>query len=116
MREREQPGYRERPMNSTTRGLVVALVVLVGVALAFSVLMGGMMGPGMMGPGIMPRGNGPWGWTWGLGMGVGGLAMLAFLGGPDRRRPADRTNPGRWPGTPVARLAARHPQAALCGW
>ena len=67
-------------MNNTTRGLAVALVVLIVAVLAFSVLMGGMMGPGMMGPGMMERGNVPWGWTWGLGMGVGGLAMLAFWG------------------------------------
>ena len=33
------------------------------------------MGPGMMGHGNMPRR-----WNWGLGMGVGGLAMVAFWG------------------------------------
>ena len=61
-------------MDSTARGLLIALVVLVLIALGFSVLMGGMMGPGMMGPSGV-RG----GWGWGLGMGVGGLAMLAYL-------------------------------------
>jgi putative membrane protein len=67
-------------MQNTIRTLVIALAVLVVALLAFSMLMGGMMGPGMMtfgttGPGLMARG-----WTWGLGMGVGGLAMLAFWG------------------------------------
>ena len=68
-------------MNSTTRGLVVALVVLVVAGLTFSMLMGGMMGPGMIGPPMIgPAGGVRWGWTWGLGMGVGGLAMLMFWG------------------------------------
>ena len=48
-------------MNSATRGLAVALVILVVAALAFSVLMGGMMGPGMMGLGMVERLNEPWG-------------------------------------------------------
>jgi putative membrane protein len=49
--------------------------------------MGGMMGYGVIGPGMMglgyagqggiPAGNG---WLWGLGMGLGGLMMLAFWG------------------------------------
>lgn len=42
------------------------------VALALSSTMGGMMGPGMMG-----RGGG---WMWGVGMWLGGLAMLVFWG------------------------------------
>ena len=62
-------------MNSTSRGLLIALIVLVVVAVTLSMLMGGMMGPGMMRPGNMPGG-----WGWGLGMGIGGLAMLAFWG------------------------------------
>lgn len=62
-------------MDSTARGLLIALVVLVLVALGFSVLMGGMMGPGMMGANGVRTG-----WGWGLGMGIGGLAMLAFWG------------------------------------
>jgi hypothetical protein len=33
-------------MDSTTRGLLIVLAVLVVVALAFSALTGGMMGPG----------------------------------------------------------------------
>ena len=63
-------------MDSTTRGLLLALVIMLVAALAFSMLMGGMMGPGMMNPGTMPGG----GWGWGLGVGIGGLAMLAFWG------------------------------------
>lgn len=73
-------------MDSSTRGLLVALVVLLVVALGFSALMGGMMGPGFMGSG--PSGQGPMGpgmmpghgWMWGFGMGLGGLVMLAFWG------------------------------------
>jgi putative membrane protein len=38
---------------------------------------GGMVGPGMMG-GAAPGAAG--GWTWGLGMALGWLAMLAFWG------------------------------------
>ena len=63
-------------MDSTTRGLLLALVILVVVVLAFPVLMGGMMGPGMMRPGTIDGG----GLGWGLGMGIGALAMLAFWG------------------------------------
>ena len=74
-------------MNSTTRKLLIAFGVLLVVTLSFSALMGGMMGPGFMtssdqtgqgtfGPGMM-RGHG---WMWGLGMGFGGLVMLAFWG------------------------------------
>ena len=36
-------------MDTSTRGLVIALFVLLLTALGFSMLMGGMMGPGMMG-------------------------------------------------------------------
>ena len=63
-------------MDSTTRGLLLALAILIVAVLAFPMVMGGMMGPGMMRPGAMPGG----GWGWGLGMGVGALAMLAFWG------------------------------------
>ena len=74
-------------MDSTTRKLLIAFGVLLVVTLSFSALMGGMMGPGFMtssdqtgqgpfGPGMM-RGHG---WMWGLGMGFGGLVMLAFWG------------------------------------
>ena len=73
-------------MDGTTRGLLLVLAVLLVVALSFSALMGGMMGPafggpnsvsqGPFGPGMM-RGHG---WRWGFGMGLGGLAMLAFWG------------------------------------
>lgn len=68
-------------MDSTTRALLVALGVLLVVALGFSALMGGVMGPGMAGQGpggpTMMPGHG---WMWGLGMGFGGLVMLTFWG------------------------------------
>lgn len=74
-------------MDSTTRKLLIAFGVLLVVTLSFSALMGGLMAPGFMtsadqagqgpfGPGMM-RGHG---WMWGLGMGFGGLVMLAFWG------------------------------------
>ena len=63
------------PMDRTTRSLFFKLVVLIAVALGFSMLMGRVMWPGDMGPGTMPHG-----WGRGLGMGIGGLAMLAFWG------------------------------------
>ena len=63
-------------MEGSSRGLLVAFVVLLGAALGFSILTGGMMGPGMMGGGEM-SGRG---WAWGLGMGLAGLSMLAFWG------------------------------------
>ncbi len=68
-------------MDGTTRGLLIVLAVLVVVALAFSALMGGMMGPGFAGQGPSGQGmmQGQW-WMWGLGMGLGGLAMLIFWG------------------------------------
>ena len=59
-------------MDTATRNIVAALVILLVVALALSSTMGGMMGPGMMG-----RGSG---WMWGAGMWLGGLAMLLFWG------------------------------------
>ncbi len=62
-------------MNST-RGLLIVLGIFLAAALAISLLMGSMMGPGMMGPGMM-SGRG---WGWGLTMGLGGIAMLAFWG------------------------------------
>ena len=72
-------------MDSTTRRLLLAFGLLLVVALSFSALMGGMMGPGLIGPdqtgrgplGGMMRGHG---WMWGLGMGFGGMVMLAFWG------------------------------------
>ncbi len=68
-------------MNGTSRGFLVAFVVLLGAALGFAILTGGMMGPGMMGPGMMGSGEMPGrGWAWGLGMGLAGLSMLAFWG------------------------------------
>jgi putative membrane protein len=64
-------------MDTATRKIVVALGILLIVALALSLTMGGMMGPGMMGPGF----TGHWGgWMWGAGMWLGGLAMLIFWG------------------------------------
>jgi putative membrane protein len=74
-------------MKSDNRGLLTVLAVLVLALLLGPVVMGGMMGAGVMGPGMMgwgyappgalPTGNG---WLWGLGMGLGGLLMLAFWG------------------------------------
>lgn len=68
-------------MNSTTRGLVLALAVLVVLALGLPALMVGMMGPGLEGQGPPGSGmmRGQW-WVWGLGMGLGGLVMLLFWG------------------------------------
>jgi len=68
-------------MGSTTRTLLVALGVLLVVALGLAAVTGGVMGPGMAvqgpaGPAMM-RGHG---WMWGLGMGLGGVVMLAFWG------------------------------------
>ena len=73
-------------MDSTTRRLLLAVGLFVVVALSLSALMGGMMGPGFAGSdqtGQGPFGSGMMrghGWMWGLGMGFGGLVMLAFWG------------------------------------
>ena len=68
-------------MDSTTRALLVALGVLVVVALGFSALMGGVMGPGMAGQGpVGPTMMSGHGWMGGLGMGLGGVVMLTFWG------------------------------------
>ena len=73
-------------MDRTTRRLLVAFGVLLVVALGFSILTGGMMGPGMMGSGMMgssmmaPGMMSGQGWMRGLGMGLGSLAMLTFWG------------------------------------
>ena len=67
-------------MKTENRGLLIVLGVLVLVVLVGPLLGGGMMGPGMMGGygrGVPP---GTGGWTWGLAMGLGWLAMLAFWG------------------------------------
>lgn len=63
-------------MNRNNRGLLVLLAALVTVSLVGPVFGGGMMW------GYGPRGNpsGTSGWTWGLGMGLGWLSMLAFWG------------------------------------
>ena len=66
-------------MRRNDRGLWIALGVLVLILLAGPMLGGGMMGPGMMG-GWYGRFGGGNGWLWGLGMGLGGLMMLAFWG------------------------------------
>ncbi len=58
----------------SNRGLWVALGVLVLVVVLAPLLGAGMMGWGMMG---WPP---PRGWTWGLGMALGAVAMLAFWG------------------------------------
>ena len=68
-------------MDSTTRALLVVLGVLLVVALGFSALMGGVMGPGIMGQGpVGPAAMPGRGWMWGFGMGLGGLVMLTFWG------------------------------------
>ena len=63
-------------MDSVTRGLVLALIILGVFALSGPFMMGGMMGPGRMGPEAMSEGGSHWGMVWGLG----GLTMLAFWG------------------------------------
>ena len=76
-------------MRAGNRVLVLVLVVLVLIVLllptlGYGMMGGGMMGPGMFGPGMMgrfgPRPDAPAGpgWAWGLAMGLGMLAMLAF--------------------------------------
>src|SRR6266571_7764215 len=73
-------------MDRDTRLLVIILAVLVLIVVLGSSFGVGMMGPGMMGPGMMWRYGPPGGqvggnnWAWGLAMGLGWLAMLAFLG------------------------------------
>src|SRR3970040_833968 len=68
-------------MDSTTRALLVALGGLLVVALGFSAVTGGVMGPGVAGQGpVGPAGMPGHGWMWGLGMGLGGLVMLTFWG------------------------------------
>jgi len=72
-------------VNQQNRNPFIALGVLVVFLLLGPMLVGGMMGPGFTGPGMMgwgytggaTSGNG---WLWGLGMGLGGLMMLAFWG------------------------------------
>ena len=66
-------------MDGTSRGFLLAFVVLLVAAMGFSILTGGMMGPGMMG--MMGSGQmSGRGWAWGFGMGLAGLSMLAFWG------------------------------------
>lgn len=66
--------------------LALALAVLLAIAVLGMGVGGAMMGPGVMGPGMMwgygspASGTPPVGWSWGLGMAVGWLAMLAFWG------------------------------------
>ena len=68
-------------MERENRGLWIALGVLVLVVLLGPLLGGGMLGMGgMMGPGVAPGQGVPGGWGWGLAMGLGWLAMLAFWG------------------------------------
>ena len=72
-------------MNQQSRSLFIVLGIVVVLLLLGPLLMGGMLGPGVLGRGMMgwgftgdvTSGNG---WLWGLGMGVGGLMMLAFWG------------------------------------
>jgi putative membrane protein len=73
--QRQEPASREGP------GVWIVLGVLLVAVLVVPMLGGGLMGPGMMGwygPRFGPFGAN--GWLWGLGMGLGWLAMLAFWG------------------------------------
>jgi hypothetical protein len=63
-------------VDSITRGLVLALVILGLVALSGPFMIGGMMGPGWMGSDMM----GERGWHQDMFWGLGGLTMLAFWG------------------------------------
>ncbi len=69
-------------MQTNNRGLVIALMALVLLVVLVPALGGGMMGWGSFGPGMMggygAQSGGMGGWQWGLLMGLGGLAMLAF--------------------------------------
>ena len=71
-------------MAQQNRSWWVILAVLVLVVLLVPLLGGGMMGWGMLGPGMMgwpgAATPGAGGWAWGLAMGLGWLAMLAFWG------------------------------------
>ena len=74
-------------MSADHRGLTLLLIILVALVVVGPLMVGTMMGPGvMMGPGMMwgpsTQGAAPNmpGWTWGLGMTFGWLAMRAFWG------------------------------------
>ena len=70
-------------MNTQNRNLFIGLGVLLVILLLGPMAVGGMMGPGAFGPGMMGwgyAGTSGSGWLWGLGMGLGGLMMLAFWG------------------------------------
>ncbi|HYU21377.1 MAG TPA: SHOCT domain-containing protein [Chloroflexota bacterium] len=74
-------------MRPDHRWLLIVLGVLIVLVLIGPMMAGTMMGPGiMMGPGMMwspgPQGapSGVTGWSWGMGMAFGWLAMLAFWG------------------------------------
>ena len=112
-------------MDSTTRKLLIAFGVLLVVTLSFSALMGGMMAPGFMtssdqatqapfGLGMM-RGHG---WMWGLGMGFGGLVMVAFwgvvvVGVILLIRSIGGFPAGHWPETPLNVLKRRYAAGQL---
>ena len=73
-------------MQQDKRGILWVLGILVLVLLIGPIFLGGMMGPGFTGPGMMGwsttagSATNASGWLWGLGMGLGGLMMLAFWG------------------------------------
>ncbi len=74
-------------MIKDNRGMLASLGVIVLVLLLGPLLIGGMTGAGVTGPGMMGWGYAPQagvttgnGWAWGLGMGLGGLMILAFCG------------------------------------
>lgn len=67
-------------MRRGSRGLIALLVILVLLALLTSLLGSGMWGGGMMGWYGSPLNGSAGGWMWGLGMGLGWLAMLVLWG------------------------------------
>jgi putative membrane protein len=106
-------------MDRTTRTLLIVFGALLLVALITSALMGGMMGPGSVGSGPTDQGTfGPGmmrghGWMWGLGMGLGGLVMLAFwgvviVGVILLIRSAGGAHDGLWHDTPLNVLKRRY--------
>jgi putative membrane protein len=67
-------------MRQDNRGLWIVLGVLALLVLLGATSGGGMMGPGMMGWYGGQAGAYGGGWRWGLGLGLGWLALLAFFG------------------------------------
>ena len=67
-------------MKHVDRGVLLVLAGLAVLVLLSPVLMGSMMGWGIARPGMMGGYAAPGaGWTWGLGMGIGGLVLLGVV-------------------------------------